>query len=166
MTDPYFGKDNHLILMDTAKANGSYYSSDELRAMADAGIHTAILFDWAWHDIETRWGHYEWDKLDARVALLNRCGMRAIVKWYCVAPNWFPSDWWACASGGPIVGVLSPWCNPAQAYERAMSAEVCRRYNDERKGNLVINSQSGHGESVMPTVPCWFDPWATAAFKF
>ena len=166
MTDPYFTKENALLLMDTKKADNTNYSPDELKAMADAGIHTAILFDWAWHDIETRWGHYEWDKLDERVALINRCGMRAIVKWYYTAPAWFPSDWWACASGGPIVGVLSPWCNPAQAYERAMSAEVCRRYNDERKGNLVINSQSGHGESVMPTVPCWFDPWATAAFKF
>jgi hypothetical protein len=165
MSAPYFSKENALILMDTAKANATYYTADELKAMADAGIRTAMIFDTAWGDVETRWGHYEWGKLDERVALLNRCGMRAIVKWHCAAPAWFPSDWWACASGGPIVGVISPWCNPAQAYERAMSAEVCRRYNDERLGNLVINSQSGHGESVMPTVPCWFDSYATAAFK-
>ena len=165
MNEPYFTKDSALLLMDCGKADGSFYTEDEIKAMADAGIRTGIIFDINWPDIEKRWGVYDWGKLDERVALLNRCGMRAMIKWYTCAPSWFPSDWWACASGGPIVGALSPWCESAQAYERATSAEVCRRYNDEALGNVVVNSQSGHGETVMPTVPCWFDPYATAAFK-
>ena len=166
MTEPWFAKDAALLLMECQKCNGEPYTYDELRAMADAGIKNAIIFDVVWRDIEPAWGKYNWRALDERVALVNKAGMRAAIKWYTPPlPSYFPSDWWACASGGPIVGILSPWCPQAANYELQMIDKVCRRYNDASLGNIVVSGIVGQGETPMQTVPAWYDAFAVADFR-
>lgn len=153
----------HLLLMDLHKANNEMMNEVELKALFDAGIHTAQLCYVYWHKIEPVEGQYNWSELDQRIETLNRIGFKVMPMCYTEPAQYFSDDYFVNNGNGPLRGFLSPWNKKAQ--EASLNFMKTMRDHCNSSMCMVINGCLVMGETPFPHGCNWFDPEALKSFE-
>ncbi|MFA6204297.1 MAG: beta-galactosidase [Gallionella sp.] len=162
--------DERLILFDMYTRAMKFLTVDELKALKDAGLGTALITTMEWDKFEPSLGKYDYGYIDERLERVLSAGMRALLPIWQVQNSHFPLPWYAQTMGGSIPVwdrhpeyILSPWCNEAQLH----ALEVMQLVVDHVAGTnvQVISSLTRFGESVMPQDARHFDPWARQSWK-
>ena len=175
----FLSDDEYFLFMDALKPGMIRYTDDDLKALVDVGVRTAVGFSWDWDMIEKGFGQYDWSSLDEYIESRNRAGMKVWLLWFQKGATWFPREWyvqvekptmtrpsdeWSVKAEGRImVGVISPWHAEAWAYVLDSYRRVKERYSSDQV--MVCNGWLTCGETVLLNELACFDPAALACLK-
>lgn len=159
----FMNTSERLLLMDLHKVNNQMMTEDELKALFDAGIHTAQLCYVYWHEIEKEEGQYDWSRTDERIETLNRIGYKVMPMCYTEPAQYFSDDYYINDGTNYLRGVLSPWNKNAQQASLNFMKIMTDRYNSSTC--MVINGCLVMGETPFSHGRNWYDPEAIKSFQ-
>jgi hypothetical protein len=151
------------LLMDYETVDGILMGSDDLKALYDAGIHTAVMFTNPWGTVEPRMGRYDWSSIDRYLERVGRHGYKTLIACYSEGPRWLPLEWCAETSSGKQAGVVSPWNKDAVDYQLGFYQAMHDRYTIPGL-SMVYNSWITNGETMFLNEPAWYDRAAIASY--
>jgi hypothetical protein len=157
---------NHLIFMDMQTRYEEpliRLPEEDIQALSDAGIKTAMMFHTDWNIIEPVKGERDFSYYDQRIELLKRCGMRVMIQCFTYIPNWVPDSWLVRNFHREVHRMISPWNSEALIYALGFYKEMCDRYTSSDV--MVINSWLTDGETLFPNEPCIYDDFAIREFN-
>jgi hypothetical protein len=159
-----------VILFDVATRGGALLPLDDLKAMRDVGVGTALASGLDWNKFEPRLEKYDFDYIRALIQRYEAAGMRVLLPIWERVHTGFPLAWYSQTAQGSIPSwalgpeyLLSPWNAEAQAYAQSVMRLVSDMFTSSRA--QVISSVCRHGESVMPQDARYYDPAARASWK-
>ena len=162
----FINDSEHLIFMDTQVRYEEpliRLPADDIKALVDAGIRTAMVFNFDWDTVEPVQGQRNWQYFEDRVGLLNDCGMKTLVQCFTFIPKWVPDDWCVKTSNGTVMRMISPWNFNAYHYAMNFITEHTMKFNIPGK-SMSINSWLTDGETLFPNEPCVYDDCAVGVF--
>jgi hypothetical protein len=136
--------------------------ADDIKALRDAGIETAMLFYVDWNRIEPVQGQRSYQYLLDRVGLLHDCGMKSLVMCHSYLPAWIPDDWKVKNAAGATLQMISPWNHEAMAYVYNFYADFGWTFATGH--SMAINAWLTDGETLFPNEISIYDAAAQAAY--
>jgi hypothetical protein len=137
--------------------------ADDIKALVDAGIRTAMIFHVDWNRIEPVRGERSYQYLVDRVGLLNDCGMKSLVMCHSYLPAWIPDEWKVRNQAGATLQMISPWNSEAMAYVTGFYSEFGLTFM--KPYSMAMNGWLTDGETLFPNEVCIFDDAAKAAYR-
>jgi hypothetical protein len=154
-----------LILMDLQvkyELPDARLPADDIKALVEAGIRTAMIFHVDWNRIEPVRGQRSLQYLVDRVELLHECGMKSLVMCHSYLPNWIPDEWKVRNANGQTLQMISPWNSEAMAYATGFYSEF--GFTFMKPYSMAMNGWLTDGETLFPNEICIFDEAAKAAY--
>jgi len=91
----FLRQDDYIIALE-AMGKERQYTLDDMYTLKDCGIHL-ILKPASWQDIEVERDVYDWKGMDTQVANARKVGLRYLLLVPCLAPVFFPPEYYAYA---------------------------------------------------------------------
>lgn len=158
--------DERLILMDMQvkyEAPHIRLPADDIKALADAGIRTAMMFCTNWGWIEPTQGAYDWSYYDDRVKLLNDCGMKVILQTVTTFPEWMPADWLGRSETGEVIRMPNYYNREAWEYVLLYYRKIRDRYTSPTVE--VASSWLTDSETFWPNDFPTYDKYSLAIYQ-